>query len=377
MSNTNKRSYAYVNLDNIVHNYKQIKKSLKKNTKFLGVVKADAYGHGAIEVASILQEQGADYLAVACIDEAIELRKHSITLPILILGYTPVSYTKELIKYDLSQCISDYNTAKQYSVIATKLNKTLKCHLKVDTGMSRLGFICAGNHFEDGIKEMIKTCELDNLNFEGIFTHFAVSDENDQESKQYTSKQFTLFKNVINELKKHKIVFEIKHCANTGATLRNKDMQLDMVRPGLLLYGYGDEDNKLKLKKCMSLCSRVNSIKEFDKGTDVSYGRHYTTKAKTKIAVLGIGYADGLFRALSNKCSFYCKGNKVKQLGNICMDQCMVDITGCKDINIGDEVEIFGENNSLDELSSIAKTIPYELLCAVSKRVKRIYIENK
>lgn len=372
MDDKTKRSYAYINLNNIKHNYKQIKKSLKKETKFLGVVKADAYGHGAIKVAKLLQDEGADYLAVACIDEAIELRKNSIKLPILILGYTPAEYTNKLIKYDLTQCVADLTIAKKYSIAATKLKKKLKCHLKIDTGMSRLGFLCSGNNFNSGIKEMLEACNLNNLYFEGVFTHFAVSDESDNNSKEYTLKQFNTFMKAINTLKKNGVTFKIRHCANTGATLSYKNMQLDMVRPGLLLYGYGDNKNKLKLKPCMSLYSRINTIKEFEKGIDVSYGRHFTTKAKTKVATIGIGYADGLFRALSNKCSFYCKGKYIRQIGNICMDQCMLNITGC-DINVGDEVEIFGENNSLDELAKIAKTIPYELLCAVSTRVVKIY----
>ena len=373
MDTLTQRSYAYVSLDNIRYNYRKIRKSLKKETKFLGVVKANAYGHGALKVAQLLQDEGADYLAVACIDEAIELRKHNISLPILILGYTPANYTSKLIRYDLTQCVPNLDVAKEYSKIASKLNKTLKCHLKIDTGMSRLGFICAKDKFNYAINEMIQTCNLKNLYFEGIFTHFAVADENDENSKQYTLDQFNLFEKVIKELKKNKVTFSIRHCANTGATLTYKKMQLDMVRPGLLLYGYGDQENKLKLKPCMSLYSRINTIKYLDKGSDVSYGRHFTTKQKTKVATIGLGYADGLFRSLSNKCSFYCKGKFIKQIGNICMDQCMLNVTKCNDINVEDEVEIFGEHNSLIKLAKAANTIPYELLCAVSLRVKRIY----
>lgn len=374
MNDLTKRSYAYINLDNIRHNYRQIRKYIKKNTKFLGVVKADAYGHGAVKIARVLQEEGADYLAVACIDEAIELRRHNISLPILILGHTPAYYTNKLIKYDLTQCVANLHKASEYSKVATKLNKTLKCHLKVDTGMSRLGFLCEGDYFNNGIKNMTEACKLPNLDFEGIFTHFAVADEYDEDSKQYTMDQFDLFMKVINELKKHKITFKIRHCANSGATLSYKNMHLDMVRPGLLLYGYCDEENKLKLKPCMSLYSRVNTIKYFDSGIDISYGRHYKTTARTKVATIGLGYADGLLRSLSNKCSFYCKGKYIKQIGNICMDQCMLDVSGYEDIDIEDEVEIFGEHNSLVKLSQVGNTIPYELLCAVSSRVKRIYI---
>lgn len=377
MNDLTKRTWVNINLDNIRHNYQCIRKYIGNNTKFLGVVKANAYGHGAIEVARVLQEENADYLAVACIDEAIELRQNGIELPILILGHTPAKYTKDLIKYNITQCVANLHKASEYNDEAKKLNKKLKVHIKVDTGMSRLGFLVEGNYFESGIDHIKQAYNLEYLNCEGIFTHFSVSDEYDNCSKEYTLNQFQLFTKVIKRLENESIRFEIRHCCNTGATITYPQMHLDMVRPGLLLYGYGDENNILGLKPCMSLMSRINTIKYFDEGIDISYGRHYRTSSRTRVATIGIGYADGLHRNLSNSCSFYCKGKKLPQIGNICMDMCMLNVTNFDDIDVEDEVEIFGENNSLIELSKIENSIPYEFMCSISNRVKRIYINTK
>lgn len=376
MDSLDKRTWANIYLNNIEHNYHQIKNYIGNDTKFLGVVKANAYGHGSLEVSKLLQKLGADYLAVACLDEALYLRKNNITLPILILGHTPAKYVGELIRYDITQCVANLNKAKEYSFQAAKFNSNLKIHIKIDTGMSRLGFLVDGNYFNNGIANIVEACNLPNLIHEGLFTHFAVADENDTFSKEYTLKQYELFIKVKDAITKENILFDIVHCSNTGATLNYPEMKLDMVRPGLLLYGYGAEDNKLNLKPCMSLMTRINTIKYFDKGIDISYGRHYSTSYRTKVGTVGIGYADGLFRSLSNKCQFYCKGHKIDQIGNICMDQCMINITDYDDLDIEDEVEIFGLNNSLIDLSKIANTITYELLCAVSSRVPRIYVND-
>lgn len=372
MQDLTKRAWIEINLNSIRHNYHQIRNYIGKDTKFLGVVKANAYGHGDIEISKVLEELKADYLAVACIDEAIELRKNNIKLPILILGYTPSCYTKQLIEYDITQGVPNIDIANEYNDEAYKLNKTLKIHIKIDTGMSRLGFISNDVNFKKTILDIKKLFSLSNLNIEGIFTHFSVSDESNNESKEYTLNQFEQFKRVIDELNEDNFNFKFKHCCNSAATLYYPEMYMDMVRPGLLLYGYGDDKNILNLKQCMSLKTRINTIKEIDKDVSVSYGRHFVTSKPTKIATLGIGYADGLFRSLSNKCSFYCNGNKVSQVGNICMDMCMVDVSNL-DVHVDDIVEIFGSNNDLNELSNIANTIPYEFLCAISNRVKRIY----
>lgn len=372
MDDLTKRTWAQISLENIKHNYHQIKKAIPNGCKFLGVVKANGYGHGAVEVAKTLQEVGADYLAVACLDEAIELRENNINLPILILGHTPSEYTKKLIEYDICQCVANLNKAKLYSNEASKLNKQLKVHIKLDTGMSRLGFLCAGDYFENGIKNLVEACNLPNLSLEGIFTHFSVSDEFINDDEQFTRKQYKLFNDVIDVLKEKGITFKIRHCANSGVVVNYPEFSMDMVRPGLLLYGYGD-NGKLNLKPCMSVYTRVNTIKYFEKGVAISYGRNYITDEREKIGVISIGYGDGLLRSLSNKCEFYFNGQAIKQVGNICMDMCMVDLTNIKDCDVNDVIEVFGEHNSLLKLASEANTIPYELMCLLSTRVKRIY----
>ena len=367
-----KRTWAEVSLKNIKENYESIKKHIPEGCKFLGVVKANAYGHGAYEVSKTLEEAGADYLAVSCLDEAVELREKGIKMPILILGHTPHRYVKELIDYDLTQTIANLAKAQEYSEEAKKLNKTLKVHIKVDTGMSRLGFLIDGDYFDKGVSHIEESCKLANIYPEGIYTHFAVSDEEGEDNRAYTYEQFNKFMNTINALGDRGISFKIRHCANSGAVINYPEMCLDMVRPGLLLYGYGD-NGKFNLKPCMSLKTRINTIKYINENTSISYGRHYTTNKKTKVAVISIGYADGLSRCLSNNVEFYADRDYIPQRGNICMDMCMVDITEASHVDIDDIVEIFGTHIDINELAKKANTIVYELLCSVTKRVPRVY----
>ena len=374
MNDLQKRSWAEIYTDNIRQNYRNIRNRLPEGCKFLGVVKADAYGHGAVRVAGILQDEGADYLAVSCLDEAIELRDGGITMPILILGHTPRAYVEALIENNITQAVTCLQKAEEYSEEAQRVGKTLKIHIKVDTGMSRLGFICSGNYFDEGIQNIIKSCNLPGLEAEGIFTHFSVSDEDGEENVEYTKKQFRLFTDVIEAVgSRGGVEFKIRHCANSGATVNYPETYLDMVRPGLLLYGYGDPEGKFNLKPCMRLVTTVSTIKYYEPGTDVSYGRHFTTERRTRMGVLAIGYADGVFRSISNKCSFAAGGGFAPQRGNICMDMCMADLTDLPNVDVGSEVELFGPANDICKLSAAAGTIPYELLCAVSKRVPRVY----
>lgn len=374
MNDLQKRTWAEISLENLRHNYEAIRKSLPAGCRFLGVVKADAYGHGALPVSRLLQEAGADYLAVSCLDEALELRRGGITMPILILGHTPYAYTGTLIEENITQTVTCLAKALEYSAEAVRLGKELKIHIKLDTGMSRLGFLCAGNYFEEGVDNVIRSCRLPGLNPEGVYTHFAVSDEPGEDSEAYTRAQFRLFMDVIAAVKaRGGVEFPIRHCANSGATVSYPEMALDMVRPGLLLYGYGDSSGKLGLLPCMRLVTTVSTIKFYEPGTSVSYGRRFTTDRRTRMGVLAIGYADGLPRLLSNKCSFAAGGGFTPQRGSICMDMCMVDLTELPQVDVGSEVELFGPMNSIYKLSDAAQTIPYELLCAVSKRVPRVY----
>jgi len=370
-----KRTWAEVRPANIAHNYHAIRKTLPEGCRFLGVVKADAYGHGALQVARLLEKEGADYLAVACLDEAMELRKGGIKMPILILGSTPPQYTEALVNHNITQATGSLEMAKEYSEACSRLGKTLKIHIKTDTGMSRLGFVCEGEHFKDAAEKIAEVCRLPGLDAEGIFTHFAVSDEEGEVYEAYTRGQYALFLRIIDELDRNfGIRFAIRHCANSGAVLNYPEMALDMVRPGLLLYGYGDGKNKLGLLPGMRLVTTVAAIKQLDSGVTVSYGRHYTTENQSRIGVLAIGYADGLHRASSGKAEFWTGKHLIRQCGNICMDMCMVDLTDCPEVQEGSEIEVFGEHARLEKLAENAGTIPYELLCSVSKRVPRITV---
>ncbi len=373
MNDLQKRTWAEISLENIRHNYRAIRASLPEGCRFLGIVKADAYGHGAMAVARLLEEDGADYLGVSCLDEALELRRGGVSMPILILGHTPREYTGTLIDNDITQTVTCLAKALEYSAEAVALGKELRVHLKLDTGMSRLGFLCAEGYFQEGVKNVVDSCRLPGLIHEGIYTHFAVADEPGAEAADYTKRQFELFMAVIEAAEREGVHFEIRHCANSGAVVNFPETALDMVRPGLLLYGYGDDSGRLGLKPCMRLVTTVSTIKFYEPGTDVSYGRRYTTDRRTRMGVLAIGYADGLPRLVSNKCSFAAGGGFAPQRGSICMDMCMVDLTELPEADVGSEVELFGPRSNIYKLSDAAQTIPYELLCAVSKRVPRVY----
>lgn len=374
MNELKKRTWAEISLENIRHNYEAIRKSLPEGCRFLGVVKADAYGHGAVRVAKMLEEAGADYLAVACLDEALELRRSGVKMPVLILGHTPAEYTEQLIDNHITQTLSGPVKAKEYSEICQKLGKTLRVHINVDTGMSRLGFLCSDETEQIDVGNIESACRLPGLDAEGIYTHFAVSDEEGDENEAYTRLQFGRFMSVIEDLEKRGVTFKIRHCANSGAVLHyHPEMALDMVRPGLLLYGYGDTENRFGLKPGMRLMTRIATIKHFAPATSISYGRHFVTDCRTRVGVLCIGYADGLLRVVSSKAIFWSEGKEIRQVGNICMDMCMVDLNNAPEISIDSEVEIFGEHARLERLSDMAGTITYELLCSVSKRVPRVY----
>lgn len=377
MNSTLKRTWAEINLNALAHNYNTLRERIGSNVKFLGVVKADAYGHGSVQVSRLLEKLGADYLAVSSIDEAIELRHNGITMPILILGHTPKEEVGELIKNNITQAVTCKAKALEYSEEAVKCNGTLKIHIKVDTGMSRLGYLCDGDYFDSGVEGICEGCELPGLMPEGIFTHFAVSDEPGEECRAYTKHQFELFTSVIDAVeKKLGKKFQIRHCANTGAVAKYPETWLDMVRPGLLLYGYGEFAEELGLKPVMSLKTTVSTIKTYHAGTAISYGGIYKTDKKTRMGVVPYGYADGFFRCLSNRYELMTSEGLVPQRGKICMDMCMIDLTDKMCVDVGSEVEIFGDNNPIEKMAELAGTIPYELTCAVSKRVPRIYMQD-
>ena len=360
-----KRTWAEIDLDALAHNYHQARKKTGPGVRYLGVVKADAYGHGAVQIARKLEELGADYLAVSSLDEARELRGKGIAMPILILGHTPPAMVPALIRYGLPPPGS-----------AHRCGAPLKLHIKVDTGMSRLGFLVRGEHFETGVAAIAASCALPGLEAEGIFTHFSSSDMDDPESVAYTKEQFAVFTAVLDALEARGCRFAIRHCANSGALARYPETYLDMVRPGIALYGVGDDAEALGLRPVMALKSSVSTIKVFDDGTSVSYGRTFRTEGRTRVGVLPIGYADGFFRGLSGRMRVVTEQGKAPLLGRICMDMCMVDLTALPDVHVGDTVEIFGQRQRVDDLAAILGTIPYELTCAVSKRVPRVYLSG-
>ena len=371
-----RRTWAEIDLDALEHNYRRARTLTGPGVRYLGVVKADAYGHGAVQIGRKLESLGADYLAVSSLDEARELRHGGITMPILILGHTPPDMVPELIRYHITQAVSALAKAEEYSAAAAACGGTLRVHIKVDTGMSRLGFLVRGGHFEGGVAAIAAACALPGLDAEGIFTHFAVSDEDGEEDEAYTREQFGLFTAVIDALARQGRTFAIRHCANSGALARYPEMYLDMVRPGIALYGAGADAQRLDLRPVMSLKTCVSTIKVFDPDTTVSYGRTFRTTERTRIGVLPIGYADGFFRGLSNRASVLTKQGSAPIRGRICMDMCMVDLTELPDVHVGDAVEIFGQHQRVDDLASLLGTIPYELTCAVSKRVPRLYLEG-
>ena len=371
-----RRTWAEIDLNALAHNYQQARRRIGPDVKYLGVVKADAYGHGAIQISRKLEQLGADYLAVSSLDEAEELRRGGIQAPILILGHTPPSMVPQLIEYRITQAVSAKAKAEEYSAAAVKSGGTLKVHIKVDTGMSRLGFLVRGDHFDTGVEAIAASCALPGLEAEGIFTHFAVSDEDDADSEAYTREQFAIFTRVLDALAERGRTFAIRHCANSGALARYPEMYLDMVRPGIALYGVGADAKRLDLRPVMRLKSSISTIKTFDPGTDISYGRTYHTTARTRIGVLPIGYADGFFRGLSNRMSVMTAQGPAPLRGRICMDMSMIDLTDLPAVKVGDEVEIFGDRQKVDELAALLNTIPYELTCAVSKRVPRVYLED-
>jgi alanine racemase len=377
MKSTLKRTWAEIDLGALEYNYKKIREHIGENVKFLGVVKADAYGHGSVMVAGKLQQLGADYLAVSSIDEAMELRINGITMPILILGHTPKEQVDRLICFNITQAVTCEAKAEEYSEMAMQYGGCLKVHIKVDTGMSRLGYLCEGEHFETGVDGIVRALSLPGLDAEGIFTHFAVADEHGEEYKTLTMHQFDLFTSVIEETEKRTgRRFKIRHCANTGATYSYPETHLDMVRPGLLLYGYGEFARMLGLKPVMSMKTTISTIKVYPAGTRISYGGTYITDKTTRVGVVPYGYADGFFRTLSGKWSMMTSDGPALQLGKICMDMCMIDLSDKPDVVVGSEVTIFGNDNTVDDMADIAGTIPYEIVCAVSKRVHRVYKEN-
>ncbi len=362
------RSYAKIDLSALEHNFRAVREMLAPETKILSVIKADGYGHGAIPVAKTLRE--SDYFGVACLNEALELRKNGIETPILILGYTNPEEAEVLADQNITQCAfsSEYLLQLQEKI---PTGKTLKVHLKIDTGMSRLGFYA---HSEEAVhrqaEEISNTAKkTPHIFYEGIFTHFTSSECD----PQGTELQFTRFTELVSLLERGGMCFLLKHCANSAATVLHPKYHLDMVRPGLILYGHAPgEGLKIPLKPVMELKAVIAQIHRIKAGDTVSYNRTYTAEKDMEIATVCIGYADGFPRHLSNGAPVLYRQQKARILGRICMDQCVIDVTGLG-AKEGEEVTLFGAELPVEELAEYAKTISYEILCNIGKRIPRIY----
>ena len=377
-----KRTWAEISLDAVIHNFKEIK-SKTGNAKICCVVKADGYGHGAVMLSQVYEKLGADFFAVSNIDEGIELRDAGCTLPILILGYTPVTDASRRAQYNISQAVFSLGYAQALSDECTKAGVSVKIHIKADTGMSRIGFMCQQFPRDDNsIKEICEACALPNLIPEGLFTHFCVSDEGD-EGRGFTQKQYDNFTYVRKALESEGLNIEICHCSNSGAIEDYGDTYCDMVRAGIILYGLAPSPKlygKLNLRPAMTLKTSVAYVKELKKGADISYGRTFTAPKDMKIATVPIGYADGFVRSNAENGYMLVNGQKAKIVGRICMDQTMLDVTDIDYVEQGDEVVVFGTGEhgepTADLIAKNTDTINYEVVCLVGKRVPRIYYKD-
>lgn len=377
MFTNHRETFLEINLDNIEHNFNEIKRIVNDKTIIMPVIKANAYGHGSVVLAKKYLQIGAARFAVSILDEAIELRRENINVPILMLNYTSPTRYEEVLLYDLIQTIYKYEDAKKLSQKAMGLGKTAKIHIKIDTGMGRLGFLST----DESIDEILKISTLPNISIEGIFTHFAKADEKD---KTETIEQFNKFMHMVNQLEQRGLSIELKHVSNSAAIIDISEYNLDLARPGIILYGLYPSDevnkNRINLRPAMTLKSIISNIKNVPTNTGISYGHKFITKKPSKIATVPIGYADGYTRLLSNKGKVFVNGQLANVVGNICMDQLMIDVTEIQNVNIGDEVVLFGDKEEgyphVDEIAKSIGTINYEITCMINRRVPRVYIEN-
>lgn len=373
-----RRTWAEIDLDALGENYRTVRRSMAAGAKLCCVVKADGYGHGAVMIAQTLAELGADFFGVSNLEEALQLRKSGIQVPILILGYTPVDYVEVLAKQRIAQCVYAKDYARLLSGEARKRKVCISCHLKIDTGMSRLGLSPT-----EEIQEILTICRLPGLDFQGLFTHFAVSDEGEK-GRDFTLNQYASFQELRRSLENHGKTFEICHCANSGGILDYPQTHCDMVRGGIILYGLYPSDqirHRPPLKPVMSLKSVVSQVKEIRKGDSVSYGRIFTAEKSMKIAAVPIGYADGYPRILGEQAAQVLVGGKRCRItGRVCMDQTLVDVSELPRVKIGDELTLIGREGeqqvTADELAAYARSINYELVCDIGKRVPRVYLRG-
>ncbi len=377
ISATMRRTWAEICLDSLTYNYNTIRSCVADNTMMCCVIKANAYGHGAVELARLYKQLGADFLAVSNIEEAIQLRRNNIDLPILILGYAPAECAKMLSELNISQCVYSLEYANELAGYAKKFNVKIKIHIKIDTGMGRIGFVHS-NKSQSDIRDILLLKSMNCFNFEGIFTHFSVADKGEN-GRDYTLQQYKNFVSAVDFLETRGMNFKIKHCANSASLLDYPQMRFDMVRAGIILYGLEPSEQiqrSISLKHAMTLKSIISNIKNISAGDAVGYGRSYVADSSRRIATLPIGYADGLLRCSTGYCVLV-SNTLAPIVGNVCMDQLMVDVTGI-DCNVNDTVTIFGPicGHTADDMAIHNNTINYEIVCNISDRVPRAYIKN-
>lgn len=367
---------ADVDLDAIRHNIIEMKGLIRPSVKLMAVIKADGYGHGAVAVAKALEEE-ADYFAVAHVSEAVELRRYGIEKPILILGYCCPEEFELLLEHNITINVICLEDALRLSEFAARRKQTARIHIKIDTGMNRIGFTCDSQTVES-IKEIAR---LPYLELEGIFTHFAKADEKD---KTAFEQQKMKFHQLLQELEQEGIQIPLRHAANSAAIIEEGDLGLDMVRPGISTYGLYPstevDQTKINLIPAMSLRSRITYVKTVPAETGIGYGWTYVTEKETRIATVPVGYGDGYKRALSNQSRVLIHGVSAPVIGRICMDQLMVDVTQIPEVQIGDWVTLFGrdgeEQISIEELADASSSFNYEFLCGITRRVPRVYTWN-
>ena len=375
-----KKTWVEVNLDLLAHNYQVIRQAIPETTRFLGVVKADAYGHGAVPVSLCLQELGTEFFAVSNLDEAIQLRRGGVERPILILGYTPPEFAIEMALLGITQEVHDLEYAKALSR-SLPVGQTLEVHIKLDTGMSRLGFFAYDR--PETAQEIAQIAALPHLRLTGCLQHFAAADSRDPEDQAFTREQFARFQTMLTELRQLGVDPGLCHCANSGALIDYPEYAMDMVRPGIATYGLAPApvlDGVLDLKPILSWKASIGQIRDFPAGVSISYARTFTTARPSRIAVLSVGYGDGLSRALSNGHELLLHGRRVPIVGRICMDMCMIDVTDVPQAAVGDEVTLIGRDGeeciTAEAVASKLGTISYEVLCGISKRVPRLYLRD-
>lgn len=374
------RVEADIDLSAIRRNIETMKNCIPKDKKLLAVIKANAYGHGAVQVAEALNDL-ADYYGVACIDEAIELRRAGVDKPVLILGYTHESQFEQLVEYDITQTIYSYEQAKILSDVAARLGKKGKLHIKLDTGMNRIGFKCDDRYFEESVSEIVKISRLPNIIMEGIFTHYFKADCADKTSAVNQLRQYT---KMIDALSKKGVSFDIRHISNSAGIMEMPNDTYDMVRSGISTYGlYPSEEmdkEAILLYPAMSFKSHITHVKIVPEGETVGYGGTFTLPCDKLIATVGAGYADGYPRALSNKGRVLVRGEYAPVVGRVCMDQIMIDVSDIDGVSVGDEVVLFGSQGEkcipVEEPADMSSSFNYEFVCDINRRVPRVFFKD-